>query len=186
MIMSSFYGEQSSLGNNNSSGRSGSSRNRKKSHSDKPRQPQRGLGVAQLEQIRLQNQMEHENVRVELGISSSPPSSSSSSSFSSPFYGFHPNNMMNFGDIQRQGIRYGSESHSSYSARWNQNTTTLEPRHIENHHHIHLGASPVPLRQLIEDSAYKKRRQDSFDDSKGSSDKNSDVQELDLELKLSL
>ncbi|KAK1285041.1 hypothetical protein QJS10_CPB20g00651 [Acorus calamus] len=130
---------------------------------------------------------EHENVRVELGISSSPPSSTSSSSSSlSPFYAFHPNNMMNFGDIQRQGIRYGGESHSSYSARWNQNTTTLEPRHIENHHHIHLGASPMPMRHMIEDSAYKKRRQDSFDDSKGSSDKDSDVQELDLELKLSL
>ncbi|KAL6974429.1 Protein spear1 [Sarracenia purpurea var. burkii] len=37
--------------------RSGSSRKGKKSNSDKPKQPQRGLGVAQLEKIRLHNQM---------------------------------------------------------------------------------------------------------------------------------
>lgn len=41
-----------------SSSSSGSSRREKKSSSsDKPRQPQRGLGVAQLERIRLQSQM---------------------------------------------------------------------------------------------------------------------------------
>lgn len=49
---SSYYGDLS-LGN----GRSGSSRKGKKSNSEKPKQPQRGLGVAQLEQIRLRNQM---------------------------------------------------------------------------------------------------------------------------------
>ncbi|KAF8393401.1 hypothetical protein HHK36_021645 [Tetracentron sinense] len=49
---SSYFGEPS-LGN----GRSGSSRKGKKSNSEKPKPPQRGLGVAQLEKIRLHNQM---------------------------------------------------------------------------------------------------------------------------------
>jgi len=49
---SSHFGELG-LGN----GGSGSSRKGKKSSTDKPKQPQRGLGVAQLEKIRLHNQM---------------------------------------------------------------------------------------------------------------------------------
>ncbi|RWR82880.1 protein SPEAR3-like protein [Cinnamomum micranthum f. kanehirae] len=49
---SSYYGDLS-LGN----GRSGSSRKGKKSNSEKPKQPQRGLGVAQLEKIRIREQM---------------------------------------------------------------------------------------------------------------------------------
>eukprot|EP00268_Persea_americana_P053998 TRINITY_DN6155_c0_g1_i3.p2 TRINITY_DN6155_c0_g1~~TRINITY_DN6155_c0_g1_i3.p2 ORF type:complete len:135 (+),score=23.99 TRINITY_DN6155_c0_g1_i3:436-840(+) len=51
--MASSYLGDPSLGNE----RSGSSRKGKKSNSDKPKQPQRGLGVAQLEQIRLSNEM---------------------------------------------------------------------------------------------------------------------------------
>jgi len=39
------------------SGRSRSSRKGKKSSTDKPKQPQRGLGIAQLERIRLHDQM---------------------------------------------------------------------------------------------------------------------------------
>jgi len=49
---SSHFGELG-LGN----GRSGLSRKGKKSSTEKPKQPQRGLGVAQLEKIRLHNQM---------------------------------------------------------------------------------------------------------------------------------
>lgn len=49
---SSYFGEPN-LGNE----RGGSSRKGKKSNSDKPKQPQRGLGVAQLEKIRLHGQM---------------------------------------------------------------------------------------------------------------------------------
>ena len=50
---SGYFGEPN-LGNNE---RGGSSRKGKKSNSDKPKQPQRGLGVAQLEKIRLHGQM---------------------------------------------------------------------------------------------------------------------------------
>ena len=49
---SSYFGEPN-MGNE----RSGSSRKGKKSSSDKPKQPQRGLGVAQLEKIRLHSQL---------------------------------------------------------------------------------------------------------------------------------
>lgn len=49
---SSHYGDPN-LGNE----RGGSSRKGKKSNSDKPKQPQRGLGVAQLEKIRLHGEM---------------------------------------------------------------------------------------------------------------------------------
>jgi hypothetical protein len=50
---SGYFGEPN-FGNNE---RGGSSRKGKKSNSDKPKQPQRGLGVAQLEKIRLHGQM---------------------------------------------------------------------------------------------------------------------------------
>ena len=60
---SGYYGEpnlgneNNQRGNGSSSSSSSSSRKGKKSNSDKPRQPQRGLGVAQLEKIRLHSQM---------------------------------------------------------------------------------------------------------------------------------
>lgn len=51
---SSYFGEPN-LGNEKGGG--SSSRKSKKNNSDKPKQPQRGLGVAQLEKIRLHGQM---------------------------------------------------------------------------------------------------------------------------------
>lgn len=55
---SGYFGEPNMMGNERSSSNSGgSSRKGKKSNSDKPKQPQRGLGVAQLEKIRLHGQM---------------------------------------------------------------------------------------------------------------------------------
>ncbi|KAK1290192.1 hypothetical protein QJS10_CPB18g01090 [Acorus calamus] len=172
MNSNSCNGESSGLGSSSSSGgRSGSTKNRKNNYSGKPRQPQRGLGVAQLEQIRLHNQLG-------CGGGGFLPSLNSSLHFSL--------NKMNFVDIQRQEIRLG-EYHSIYTSRWNQIDTTIsEPRPIENNHHVHLGASPS---NPFKDSMYKKRRKDLFSDSKGWSNKNcnpSDLQELDLDLKLSL
>lgn len=49
---SNYFGEPN-LGSERSGGRKG----KKSSNSDKPKQPQRGLGVAQLEKIRLQTQL---------------------------------------------------------------------------------------------------------------------------------
>ncbi|XP_072992149.1 uncharacterized protein [Typha latifolia] len=51
--MGSYYFGELGLGG----GKSSSSKKGKKSNLDKPKQPQRGLGVAQLEQIRLQTEM---------------------------------------------------------------------------------------------------------------------------------
>ncbi|EEF48216.1 conserved hypothetical protein [Ricinus communis] len=104
---SSYFGEPN-LGNERGSG---SSRKGKKTNSDKPKQPQRGLGVAQLEKIRLHGQMgsayhpslhtpypsnfNQEDMRMQTAAYSSVPSSSfsysSSSVASSASYGFHPN-----------------------------------------------------------------------------------------------
>uniref|UniRef100_A0A6N2L459 Uncharacterized protein n=1 Tax=Salix viminalis TaxID=40686 RepID=A0A6N2L459_SALVM len=95
--MDSGYFGDPNFGNNERSG--GSSRKGKKSSSDKPKQPQRGLGVAQLEKIRLHGQMgcnyhpslhstppyptafnPQEDIRVQTGYSSAPSSSFSYSS----------------------------------------------------------------------------------------------------------
>lgn len=63
---SSYFGEPN-FGNERGSSTTGggssssSSRKGKKSNSEKPKQPQRGLGVAQLEKIRLTGQMCHPN-----------------------------------------------------------------------------------------------------------------------------
>nr|GEW29556.1 reverse transcriptase domain-containing protein [Tanacetum cinerariifolium] len=51
-----YFGD--AAGFDRSAGGSSSSRKGKKSHPDKPKQPQRGLGVAQLEKIRLHSQLE--------------------------------------------------------------------------------------------------------------------------------
>lgn len=62
---SSYFGEPN-MGNERGSGgssSSSSSRKGKKSNSDKPKQPQRGLGVAQLEKIRLTSQMCHPSLQ---------------------------------------------------------------------------------------------------------------------------
>lgn len=52
---SSYFGEPNMGNNERVSG--SSSRKGKKNNQDKPKQPQRGLGVAQLEKIRLHGQM---------------------------------------------------------------------------------------------------------------------------------
>ncbi|GKF72842.1 SPEAR3-like protein, partial [Tanacetum coccineum] len=67
---------------------SSSSRKGKKSNPDKPKQPQRGLGVAQLEKIRLHNQLglhptnhhPQEDIRIQTAYSPSSSFSYNSSS----------------------------------------------------------------------------------------------------------
>ncbi|XP_068653683.1 protein SPEAR1-like [Aristolochia californica] len=189
---SSYFGDPS-LGN----GRSGSSRKGKKSNSDKPKQPQRGLGVAQLEKIRLRNQMnscytpslhgsshpgfnQEENAPVEMAL---PSSVSSSSYISGPSFGYNPNLMVGVGDVESSDIRYG-DSISTATESWNQNRSILQTQQSAQ-----SSMTRHFLRLHAEDSSQKKRRQDRCD-SMGSSSHNSDSshegQELDLELKLSL
>ncbi|KAJ6372306.1 hypothetical protein OIU76_026732 [Salix suchowensis] len=133
--MDSGYFGDPNFGNNERSG--GSSRKGKKSSSDKPKQPQRGLGVAQLEKIRLHGQMgcnyhpslhstppyptafnPQEDIRVQTGYSSAPSSSFSYSSSAaaaaatSASYGY-PHIMMGIGDYDGTNIRYGDSQPST-------------------------------------------------------------------------
>ncbi|XVF49142.1 hypothetical protein PTKIN_Ptkin03bG0244600 [Pterospermum kingtungense] len=203
---SSYFGEPN-MGNERGGGES--SRKGKKSNSDKPKQPQRGLGVAQLEKIRLHGQMgcstyqqypslqgpypanftHQEDMRVQTGYSSMPSSSfsyTSSSSTSSASYGFHPSMMMGLGEYdQRANIRYGdSQPSTTTTSSWNPGTSgILDSQHF---------AQPNMTRQLlnlhVEDSQpkkSKKHRSSSLESSSQNSE-SSDTQELDLELRLSL
>uniref|UniRef100_A0A2N9H1V9 Uncharacterized protein n=1 Tax=Fagus sylvatica TaxID=28930 RepID=A0A2N9H1V9_FAGSY len=203
---SNYFGEPN-LGNERGSGSSSSSRkSSRKNNSDKPKQPQRGLGVAQLEKIRLHGQAQmgcatyhpslhgpyptnfnNEDMRMQTPAYSSIPSSSfsysSSSSSSSASYGFHPNIMMGqLGEYERTNIRYG-DSLPATTARWDPSNATLETQHFEQSSMTrHL------LNLQVEDSQHinsKKHRSNS----RGSSSQNSessDNHDLDLELRLSL
>ncbi|MFQ6638403.1 hypothetical protein Gotur_014702 [Gossypium turneri] len=114
---SSYFGEPNvgnERGASSSSSSSSSSRKGKKgSNSEKPKQPQRGLGVAQLEKIRLQDPVgctyhhhpslhgrpfpsnfNQEDMRVQTLYSSMASSPSSSPSTTSASYGFHPTMMV--------------------------------------------------------------------------------------------
>ncbi|KAK8348326.1 hypothetical protein V6Z12_A06G075100 [Gossypium hirsutum] len=189
---SSYFGEPN-MGSER--GGSSSSRKGKKGNSDKPKQPQRGLGVAQLEKIRLHGQMastylplhhgtypanfnQEDNMRA---YSSMASSSFSYSSTSSPSYGFqYPNMMMGVGEYdQRANIRHGDSQPSS---------GFLDTQHF---------AQPNMTRQLLNlnvefltflqdsHSRSKKHRSNSLGSSSQNSE-SSDTQELDLELRLSL
>ncbi|KAK4368393.1 hypothetical protein RND71_012185 [Anisodus tanguticus] len=123
---SGYFGEPN-LGNERS--HSSSSRKSKKSNSDKPKQPQRGLGVAQLEKIRLHTQIgctynpyatnlnEEDIMRLQTPYSSTPSISYLSTSSSS--YGFPAQqSIMDSMEKRRKKDRsdsIGSSSHNSES-----------------------------------------------------------------------
>ncbi|KAL8189691.1 hypothetical protein R6Q57_029257 [Mikania cordata] len=176
-----YYGE--SGGNDRSSSAGGSSsRKGKKSGSDKPRQPQRGLGVAQLEKIRLHSQMgflPQEDIRIQTAYSSS-----SSFSYTSPstasfdnFQG-NPPHMMGTGDqLERTNLVYSESQFATSNPRWD--ASYVQSAGINRHLF-----SP----ELVQESPRKKKRKDQ-NDSMGSGSQNSDSngsQELDLELRLAL
>ncbi|OAY53795.1 protein SPEAR3 [Manihot esculenta] len=195
---SSHYGDPN-LGNE----RGGSSRKGKKSNSDKPKQPQRGLGVAQLEKIRLHGEMgssyhpslhgsypsnfNQEDVRLQTAYSSVPSSTSfnytSSSAASSVSHGLHPNIMMGLGDhYERLNIRYG-DTQPPTGANWNSGNSFMEAQNFSQ-----PGSTRHLLNLQIEDTQPKKSKKHRSN-SIGSSSQNSessDNQEPDLELKLSL
>ncbi|XP_070044683.1 protein SPEAR3-like [Nicotiana tomentosiformis] len=182
---SGYFGEPN-LGNEKSYSSSSSSRKSKKSNSDKPKQPQRGLGVAQLEKIRLHSQMgctynpfatnlNQVDMRRQTPYSSISYSSSSSSSYGFPA---HQSIMMGLGDIERANIRYGDSQPPSTASTWHPGTV-YEPQ---------PNMTRCLLNLQVEDSLEKRRKKDRSD-SIGSSSQNSELngsQELDLELRLSL
>ncbi|XP_024028628.1 protein SPEAR1 isoform X2 [Morus notabilis] len=205
---SGYFGEPN-LGNDHqrgsgSSSSSSSSRKGKKSNSEKPRQPQRGLGVAQLEKIRLHGQMgcaayghpslhnpntypttsnfNNDDMRVQTAYSAIPSSSfsySSTSLSSSPSYGFNPNVMMGLGEYERTNIRYGDS----------QPTTTTSNAMLETQYIAQPNMTRHLLNLHTEDSQHtsqKHRSTNSLGSSSTQNSESSDTQELDLELRLSL
>ncbi|KAJ4890943.1 hypothetical protein Rs2_30691 [Raphanus sativus] len=160
-----------------SSSSSPASRRGKKNGSEKPKQPQRGLGVAQLEKIRLHGEMSCDNynpsfypqekVRMQ-GEYSPIPSSSPSFTYasSSTSYGFYPDIMMG---VHRD--QYERETMS-----WNPSYGILESQH---------SLEPNITRHFLLEDPNSTRRSKSL----GSGNQNSgssDNQELDLELRLSI
>ncbi|KAG2277722.1 protein SPEAR1-like [Brassica napus] len=188
---SSFFGKPNMRGSSpsssspTSSSSSPATRRGKKNGSEKPKQPQRGLGVAQLEKIRLHSEMScnsfdnyssslypQENVRMQgyASIPSSSPSftyvSPSPSPSPSPSYGLYPNMMI---DAHRDQYERATMS-------WNPSYGILE-----SHHYL----EPNTTRHILNEDPCFTRRSKSL----GSGNQNSgsnDNQELDLELRLSL
>ncbi|PSS20857.1 hypothetical protein CEY00_Acc09896 [Actinidia chinensis var. chinensis] len=189
---SGYFGEPN-LGNERSP------RKGKKGNSDnKPKQPQRGLGVAQLEKIRLNSQMANcsylpnphhasygsnyhnnlsqEDMRMQTSYSSSVVPSSSSYDFHG-----HQNIMMGLAESERTNIRIADYQPSTIS-RQNPSTGMLERQHF---------AQPSMTRHFLNQhvEGQKNRKKDRGGDSVGSGSQNSetsDTQELDLELRLAL
>ncbi|XP_047252503.1 protein SPEAR1 isoform X2 [Capsicum annuum] len=160
---SNYFGELN-MGNERSStsSSSGSSRKSKKNNSEKPnKQPQRGLGVAQLEKIRLHSEMGANYL--------------------------HNNNIpyvnnfsqMGMSGIEGGNIRYGDSQPNSRLSTWHPGTVYdpqvyAQPNMTRHHHHMQ-----------VEDSMERRRKKDRSD-SIGSNSQNSESNELDLELRLSL
>ncbi|CAF2148100.1 BnaA01g08040D [Brassica napus] len=137
---SSFFGRPKMGGSSSSSPTSSpAKRGKNKNGSDKPKQPQRGLGVAQLEKIRLHSELncnsfntypsyhpstnnDQEDVRIHAEYSSIP---------SSTHYGLHPNIMMNASNdlYERTPIRY-RDAQPHIATSWNPNYGILESQHF--------------------------------------------------------
>ncbi|CAH8322542.1 unnamed protein product [Eruca vesicaria subsp. sativa] len=178
---SSFFGRPKMGGSSSSSPTSSSpaKRGKNKNGSDKPKQPQRGLGVAQLEKIRLHSEINYssfgtypsyhpstynhqEDVRFQAEYSSIA---------SSTHYGLHPNMMMNASNDQceRTPVRYRDSQ--PHIASWNPRYGILESQHFVEHN--------ITRHFLHEDQR----------NTMGSGIENfktSDTTEPDLELRLSL
>ncbi|XP_010438376.1 PREDICTED: protein SPEAR3 [Camelina sativa] len=190
---SSFFGRPKMGGSSSSSPTSSSSskRGKNKNGSDKPKQPQRGLGVAQLEKIRLHGEYNcnsfntypsyhpsfnhQDDVRMQAGYQSIPSSSPSftyaSSSPSSVPYGFHPNMMMNANNDQyeRTTIRYG-DSQPHVAPSWNPSYGILESQHF---------VEPNTTRHFLHEDPRNKSLGSGIQDFESS-----EANELDLELRL--
>ncbi|CAN6332044.1 unnamed protein product [Urochloa humidicola] len=182
-------------------GRSSGSRKGKRggnSSSDKPRQPQRGLGVAQLEKIRIQSEMAEylhhplgqpppihrtgsfnlEEPRLSHSLTSSSPSPFHANiGVSSSYPIHHPNLAMAYGE--RSGdIRYGA---------FQTNPTIRTPNYhgaiygsSEAHLYTHPSNVTLPLFEAEESICLNR----SYDLNQTVESPNLDDQEVDLELKL--
>ncbi|CAI9100397.1 OLC1v1037391C1 [Oldenlandia corymbosa var. corymbosa] len=169
---SGYYG-QPNLGNERSSSSSRKSGS-KKGNSDKPKQPQRGLGVAQLEKIRLHSQM---------GCTSFPPPSlHHHHHHHNPYATHNLSQMGGYGDYEGiTHIRYG-DSQPTTTTRWPPGNTVID--------YTQQYAQPGMTRQLLdlqaEESYGKRKKKHGSESSSQNSESSGNNQDLDLELRLSL
>ncbi|KAH1235921.1 Protein SPEAR3 [Glycine max] len=155
---SSYFGKPN-LGNERASGSSSSTRKGKKNNnSDKlPKQPQRGLGVAQLEKIRLHGY--HPSLHA-------------------PNY---PSNFTNMGlsEYQKTNIRY-EDSQPTNIARWETASVILESQYSAPSNIAR------PFLNLNDTQDIDRKHRNGSVGSSSQNSESSDTQELDLELRLSL
>ncbi|KAJ8423731.1 hypothetical protein Cgig2_020899 [Carnegiea gigantea] len=187
---SSFFGVPNNIGNGRCS-------SRKSKKSDKPRQPQRGLGVAQLEQIRLRSQMAYgltppynrplqDDMRLQGVQPYGPPQSSTSYPYSqslpstSSHYAYNPNYTMVLGD-ERADTRYNEPPYQSTAPRWNRTSNGV----VDNSPYTEADMASGHLFSHSEDSSQKMDLWRSTGSS-GQYSNSSDHEEVDLELRLSI
>ncbi|KAL0552839.1 hypothetical protein IC582_011966 [Cucumis melo] len=198
---SGYFGEMNNIEKRRSGSpaAAGGRRGRKGGGGEKPKQPQRGLGVAQLEKIRLHGEMgcaaySHfypnlsagDDMRMQTTTPSNFSYSSTQSSSSSPnSYGFHQN-FMGMGEYERGSFRYGdSQLTTTSSLRWDPSNTFLETQHFgQPNMSGHLFNSHVQD-SIIHNNMNTKYGSDSMGSSSQNSE-SSETQELDLELRLSI
>ncbi|WJX25924.1 hypothetical protein P8452_14912 [Trifolium repens] len=186
---SNYFGD-SNMGNERVSG--SSSRKGKKNNQDKPKLPQRGLGVAQLEKIRLHGEMAYgyhpplhnpypsnfinEDPRIQTPYSSIPSSSFSYSSSSTSYttsHGFQPNIMMGLPQYERSTIVFGDSQPIDSARSW------------EHANAIAQSNTTKPLLSLY-DSQYLDTKKHRSGSTSSQNSESSDNQEPDLELRLAL
>ncbi|CAJ2636753.1 unnamed protein product [Trifolium pratense] len=184
-----YFGD-SNMGNERVSG--SSSRKGKKNNQDKPKQPQRGLGVAQLEKIRLHGEMAYgyhpplhnpypsnfinEDPRIQTPYSSIPSSSFSYSSSSTSYttsHGFQPNIMMGLPQYEGSTIAFGDSQPIDSTRSW------------EHANAIVQSNTTKPLLSLY-DSQYIDTKKHRSGSTSSQNSESSDNQEPDLELRLAL
>ncbi|KAE9588178.1 hypothetical protein Lal_00002922 [Lupinus albus] len=196
-------GNERGSGSSSSSSSSSSRKGKKKNIQDKPKQPQRGLGVAQLEKIRIHGQIAtgyhlpqhgpfpsnfnnedpigqtaYSSILSSIPSSFSFSSSSSSTSYSAS-YGFQPNLVIGLPEYERTNIIYEDSQPT--------NTVRREDAILETQ----SSAQPNtrPLLNLHDSHQHVDTKKHGSGGSVGSSRQNSetnDTQEPDLELRLSL
>ncbi|KAL1325720.1 hypothetical protein HN51_035782 [Arachis hypogaea] len=211
---SSYFGEanieRGASGGSSSCSSSSSSRKGKKKNSNsekQPRQPQRGLGVAQLEKIRLHSQMAYayhhrlssypssstfnninDDPKAQMAAYSSPPSSSfsysSSSTSYSPSYAFQTNITMGLTEYEKTNMRYG-DSRSTNTARWENSNAGMLENQFSSQSKVTIPFQFLNLYGSHDDNDREKQRSGSVGSGSHNSE-SSEAQELDLELRLSL
>ncbi|GAB2292314.1 hypothetical protein Dimus_026562 [Dionaea muscipula] len=193
-----MFGQSSSTGRNE---RSKKAKKPASNSNDKPKQPQRGLGVAQLERIRKQmaygffpphhvpypNQQQDDQMRM-MQSASAPTMMQSSTPFGyppqfSPSSYVYPPNTMGLGDMETANANYGESQ-----PRWNPSCNIGVQQYQQ---YAQGGMSTRPLLGHAEDFTQQMRRSNYIEGMGSSSSRGQNSnpsershEELDLELRL--